>query len=400
MANKPKRLLEKYDLLLEHLDFGYIGNCSEGVELERIVKVLRSGEEGFFPQLTEFAEQQLRQVKPGSKLFRRDTPLVTRDSVAGSRWEEHCREMESWEESMRSLRKDMLEGSGVVDDGEDLLPPVRSVPTESLESFGGSSGGSGGKQRIKSCDYESWSRYDPDTEILKMDLEEERYKDFVKEQNEKNSKKAIIEELPPDGTKNLTESERKVLATKFKEKGNDHFRAKEYELALAEYGNSVKMWPTAAGFNNRAMAHIKLFHFKEAIADCDECLKFEPENIKALLRKGQALCSDDKRREAYQTYSQVLLLDPANKLALNAIADLRRQLPDLPPPNSFQLPIEEVGGCSSSDDFADLIKPKKLVKDKLPDAVKALQTETARIVRNSSKQDQQGSSKKVLIEEL
>lgn len=96
----------------------------------------------------------------------------------------------------------------------------------------------------------------------------------------------------------------------------------------------------------------------------------------------------------------MLLLDPANKLALNAIADLRRQLPDLPPPNSYQLPIEEVGGCCSSDDFADLIKPKKLVKDKLPDAVKALQTETARIVRNSSKQDQQGSSKKVLIEEL
>uniref|UniRef100_A0A8D8G5A3 Sperm-associated antigen 1 n=1 Tax=Culex pipiens TaxID=7175 RepID=A0A8D8G5A3_CULPI len=71
MANKPKRLLEKYDLLLEHLDFGYIGRCSDGVELERIVKVLRSGEEGFFPQLTEFAEQQLRRVKPGSKLFRR-----------------------------------------------------------------------------------------------------------------------------------------------------------------------------------------------------------------------------------------------------------------------------------------------------------------------------------------
>ncbi|KAL1402850.1 hypothetical protein pipiens_005893 [Culex pipiens pipiens] len=379
MANKPKRLLEKYDLLLEHLDFGYIGNCSEGVELERIVKVLRSGEEGFFPQLTEFAEQQLRRVKPGSKLFRRDTPLVTRDSVAGSKWEEHCAEMESWEESMRSLRKDMLEGRGVVDDGEDLLPPVRSVPTGSLESFGGSSGSSGGKQRIKSCDYESWSRYDPDTEILKMDLEEERYKDFVKEQNEKNSKKAIIEELPPDGTKNLTESERKVLATKFKEKGNDHFRAKEYELALVEYGNSVKMWPTAAGFNNRAMAHIKLFHFKEAIADCDECLN------------GGRLTKSTPRSFSWT---------PTNKLALNAIADLRRQLPDLPPPNSFQLPIEEVGGCCSSDDFADLIKPKKLVKDKLPDAVKALQTETARIVRNSSKQDQQGSSKKVLIEEL
>lgn len=45
------------------------------------------------------------------------------------------------------------------------------------------------------------------------------------------------------------------------------------------------------------ISDIKLFHFKEAIADCDECLKFEPENIKALLRKGQALCSNDKRRE-------------------------------------------------------------------------------------------------------
>lgn len=110
-------------------------------------------------------------------------------------------------------------------------------------------------------------------------------------------------------------------------------------------------------------------------------------------------------------FSQVLLLEPNNKLALEAVDDLRRQLPDLPPPNAFQVKIENVGSEDvdvDCDDYASLIKPKKIVKDKLPDAMKSLRTETAKMVQKSVAPKIQNdkieiiprSSKKAFIEEI
>lgn len=36
--------------------------------------------------------------------------------------------------------------------------------------------------------------------------------------------------------------------------------------------------------------------FVKALGDCENCLKLEPTNIKAMLRKAQALIGYDKRR--------------------------------------------------------------------------------------------------------
>lgn len=65
-----KSLLKKYDIPIHHLDFEYIKTCGNAREMEKIVKILRSGEEGFFPDLTRCAEEKLKQLKPDSKLFR------------------------------------------------------------------------------------------------------------------------------------------------------------------------------------------------------------------------------------------------------------------------------------------------------------------------------------------
>ena len=75
------------DVPLEHLDFQYIRECKNGNEVERILKALRyetkttwtcgrylvftclrpcrSGKEaGHYPDLIEFAEKRLRELKP------------------------------------------------------------------------------------------------------------------------------------------------------------------------------------------------------------------------------------------------------------------------------------------------------------------------------------------------
>lgn len=72
MENKiPKKTLaQKYEIPIEFLDFGYIKKCEDAKLVEKIVLILQSGEEGYYPDLTEFAVERLKTLKPNSKLLR------------------------------------------------------------------------------------------------------------------------------------------------------------------------------------------------------------------------------------------------------------------------------------------------------------------------------------------
>lgn len=70
-----KTLAQKYEIPIEFLDFEYIKNCDDAKTLERIVLILRSGEEGYYPDLTKSAEEKLQFVKPQSKLLRVEKPV-------------------------------------------------------------------------------------------------------------------------------------------------------------------------------------------------------------------------------------------------------------------------------------------------------------------------------------
>uniref|UniRef100_A0A182MHR0 Sperm-associated antigen 1 n=1 Tax=Anopheles culicifacies TaxID=139723 RepID=A0A182MHR0_9DIPT len=378
MSNKPQRLLEKYDLLLDHLDFDYIRQSNNGREVENILKVLRSGEEGYFPQLTAFAEERLKSLRPESKLLRKEQPLATQHTMPEEQWQNITTRLNEWQSMMKAIEEDIR---STQDEEEDTtIPRIRSVPTVNLEEESRDLSKVAQPKHISTyCDYEKWDKFDADTEMLKMDLDEERHREMVRINNQKNSEAPKIIELPPQVK--LSPQEKQVIAGKLREKGNDNFRAKEFKEAVEEYDKSLELYPTAACYNNRAIAYIKLQRYGEAIADCDQCLALEPANLKALLRKAQALTFSDRKREAYQLYCEVLRLDPENPIALSGTANLRRQLTDLPPPNAIRMTIEEVSNAEPEIDFRQLVRPKKVIKDKLPDSIKRLQNDTITLVR-------------------
>lgn len=68
--NEKKSLLEKYSIPVDHLDFDYIKECRNVRKLEKIIEILRSGEEGYYPDLTRFAEDRLMQVDPDNQMLR------------------------------------------------------------------------------------------------------------------------------------------------------------------------------------------------------------------------------------------------------------------------------------------------------------------------------------------
>ena len=84
--------------------------------------------------------------------------------------------------------------------------------------------------------------------------------------------------------------ERRWAAAREKEKGNELFKAREYRSAIEAYDVSIALdCTTPAPFANRAAAYMKLRRWSDAVSDCDKALALDPENFKALLRRGACL---------------------------------------------------------------------------------------------------------------
>lgn len=86
------------------------------------------------------------------------------------------------------------------------------------------------------------------------------------------------------------------------------------------------------------------------ISDTNECLKFEPNNVKALIRKGQAFVGQQMYTEAFETFEKVLDIDCSNQTARTEIDGLRLKLPMQ---KAFRMTIEEV------EDFEQ--KPRNVI---------------------------------------
>ena len=79
---KRKTLMSKFEIPVQYLDFEYVNNCTDAKTLEKVVLILRSGEEGYYPDLTKSAEDKLKELKPESKLFRVEEVLIRKDALS------------------------------------------------------------------------------------------------------------------------------------------------------------------------------------------------------------------------------------------------------------------------------------------------------------------------------
>lgn len=87
MGNEKKPpLLQKYNIPIDHLDFGYIKKCQNAKEMEKIVEILVSGEEGYYPDLTTCAENKLKELNPNSRVLRIEEPIKREQNMANKEW--------------------------------------------------------------------------------------------------------------------------------------------------------------------------------------------------------------------------------------------------------------------------------------------------------------------------
>jgi serine/threonine-protein phosphatase 5 len=83
--------------------------------------------------------------------------------------------------------------------------------------------------------------------------------------------------------------------------------------AIEFYTKAINDSPTAPLFGNRAFCHIKLENFGSAIADAAAALKLNPRYVKAYYRRGSAMLSLGKYKQAEACFKQVLKIKPKSK---------------------------------------------------------------------------------------
>ncbi|OWF49446.1 sperm-associated antigen 1-like [Mizuhopecten yessoensis] len=324
VADRTKR----YDIPLGHLDYGYIDTCTDTKELERILVILRSGEEGIYPDLEKTCEEKLTKLNPKSRVLRKSDPLLKSSDLGKNEWEEIDQGLQDWTSTMKNM-DDSFSSKKVVQSkakgeefDDDDLPPIRSsVTSVNGTAINGTANEpeeikKSSQKRVKPRDWKEWDKFDVDKELEK-----------VEEDGDKKKEKTVVSKAPDIdrhiSSTGMSDEEKLMKATREKDKGNEAFRAGDHEEAILYYSRSISLMQTAACINNRALAYLKIQKWDKALFDCRVVLDMEPENIKAFLRRGSAYKGKKDYTKARADFQRALELEPANKRAEELLDELK-----------------------------------------------------------------------------
>lgn len=131
----------------------------------------------------------------------------------------------------------------------------------------------------------------------------------------------IDEDSQRDYEVGLSEEEKEENRTKadeLKQQGNELFKQGEHLRSVELYTNALRLCPLdskearAILYANRAAAKAKLDRKASALEDCSKALEYNPNYLKAMLRRASLYEETDKLDESLEDYRKVLELDPGN----------------------------------------------------------------------------------------
>jgi tetratricopeptide (TPR) repeat protein len=195
-------------------------------------------------------------------------------------------------------------------------------------------------ERLSGYDFRAWDKFDVDAEMERLDKAEaaaaaERERAAAARQAEIEARRAATDEsrartaAASAAAEGLSDAQRLFFSEREKEKGNESFRAGEYEDALRFYTRAIELLPVpsrdARPWANRAMAHIKLEHWQAAEQDCDRALELDSAFSKAYARRGVARHRRGKYAAAIEDFEEALLREAGNSKLLELLAESRRK---------------------------------------------------------------------------
>jgi len=123
-----------------------------------------------------------------------------------------------------------------------------------------------------------------------------------------------------------SDSEAPDIAEEFNERGMGHFKAKQWDLALAEYTEAVMLQPDKVAYRgNRAAAALKLGRNNIAIEDSLEATRLDSTYIKGYVRAGRGYLNLGEYMNSRRQFAKALELDPDDKMAKKGMKELNEE---------------------------------------------------------------------------
>ncbi|XP_046856847.1 peptidyl-prolyl cis-trans isomerase FKBP8-like isoform X2 [Xenia sp. Carnegie-2017] len=123
---------------------------------------------------------------------------------------------------------------------------------------------------------------------------------------------------------NLTDEQRIDIGDQKRERGNDLYRREEFSLAVYSYNRALKYLGSSNSkdivelrikcWNNISACHLKAKEYMAARNTCDLVLGVDPDNVKALFRKGKVLRLQGEYEDSFKILKKANDLDPSNNL--------------------------------------------------------------------------------------
>lgn len=311
-----------YNIPIDHLDYKFIETCTDVKHLEKILSILRSGEEGCYPDLMEFCEKRLESLNPKSATLRKDKPAATPASFTFNEWQNIEEDVENWLTDIKTKEKtiNFQKMENAFEESLENVPPVRSTNSCASDVKNKTPGNTSVKKKKTPRDYREWEKFDVEKECSKVD-----------ENSGEKSAKTIIHSKRPKIKKSIdtigsSEIEKNYIANHEKEKGNEAFRIGDYEEAVTYYTRSLSAQPTIAAYNNRAQAEIKRQNWQNALNDCEKVLSLHPGNLKGLLRRATVNYHLNNYQRAAEDLNRVLQEEPDNAIAQKLLSEVEEKL--------------------------------------------------------------------------
>lgn len=127
----------------------------------------------------------------------------------------------------------------------------------------------------------------------------------------------LVSEIEPLAIKQEQSSRSSLpIAEQLKLRGNDAFKQAQFDKAIELYTEAIKASPEKSGevvmscYNNRAACYQQVSNYQAVIEDCTAVLQHQPDNQKALLRRGLAYEGLERYRLALQDIRHLLSINP------------------------------------------------------------------------------------------
>ena len=109
-----------------------------------------------------------------------------------------------------------------------------------------------------------------------------------------------------------------AVAIAYNNRGDAYTSKGEYDRAIQDFDQSIKLGPTnAKPFNNRGVAYLKKGEYDLAIKDLDEAIRLNPNYVKAFVNRAETYQKKTEYDRAARDYDEAIRLEPNLKAAWN-----------------------------------------------------------------------------------